>query len=365
MKKKINQTFLSCALLLLLGLIWGTGYSIARFAMTHDVTPLGYSFWQAIGPAFLISILAYLTRTRPVIASAAKQSPYDTLDCHVAKNASRNDERNSRDTSCHPHESENLRDTSCHPRESGDPFNCKFNIKFYLICGLTGIVIPNTVMYFAAAHLPASLLAMIVNIVPIVSYPMALAMKSEYFHWQRMMGIVLASIGLVLIITPQSDLSYAHFAPTILFTLLTPISFAFCSIYIAKYRPINTTIMTTTALMLIAASVLLTPFVIFTHSFYSLHYPLTLPDKIIILEIGLSSLGYLLFFQLIKIAGAVFYSLVDTVVVLTGILWGYVIFGEQLNQWTSSALIFILLGMILVTQLQPIIMNEQTNDKGL
>src|SRR5437870_3124623 len=104
--------------LIALGVIWGTGYSIARFAMTNGVPPLGYSFWQSLGPAVIIGLIAFWSN-KTVAFSAAK-------------------------------------------------------IRFYLICGLTGIAIPNTSMYFAASHLPASILAMLVNTVPIIAYPMAL-----------------------------------------------------------------------------------------------------------------------------------------------------------------------------------------------
>ena len=87
--------------LILLGFIWGTGYTIARFAMTHGVPPLGYSFWQSLGPAVMVGLISVLLQ------------------------------RNSFKKLTIP------------------------SLQYYLISGLTGIVIPNTTMYFAAPHLPA------------------------------------------------------------------------------------------------------------------------------------------------------------------------------------------------------------------
>ncbi len=291
-----TRPILSFVILIFLGAIWGTGYSIARFAMTNGVPPLGYSFWQSIGPAIVIGLLA-LIRHRTVTTSTS-------------------------------------------------------NLRFYLICGLTGIAIPNTSMYFAAPHLPASILAMIVNIVPIIAYPIALFVGLEKFSWERMIGILCAVAGLMLIILPKSSLPSAEMIPWVLSTLITPVSFAFCSIYIAKYRPKNSSLLALTAGMLIASSILLIPLVFMTHNFYMLHLPLTSPDWIILLEIALSSIGYVLFMQLIKIAGPVYYSLVDTIVVLTGIFWGYLIFNEHLNRWTLTAVCLILLALLLVTQQQ-------------
>lgn len=293
----INKQLKPLMLLLLLGFIWGTGYSIARFATTHGVPPLGYSFWQSLGPAILISLLVSTT---------------------------------------HRHQD---KITISH-------------LRYYLICGLTGIVIPNTNMYFAAPHLPAGLLAVIVNTVPIIGYPIALFARVEKFDLIRLLGVLCAVSGLMLFILPRASLPSSDMIPWILTTLITPLSFAFCAVYISRYRPARADSLSLSAGTLIAASLILMPFVIFTGNFYSLHLPFTAPDGVIILEIILSSTGYILFFQLIKIAGPVYYSLVDTVVSMTGLFWGYVLFHEKLNVYVSSGILLILLALLLVTKQQ-------------
>ncbi|HTM63217.1 MAG TPA: DMT family transporter [Gammaproteobacteria bacterium] len=296
MNKGLSNKMTSLGLLILLGMVWGTGYSIARFAMTNGVPPLGYSFWQSLGPAIVISLLsAYSSRNFSMTASRSR---------------------------------------------------------FYLVTGLTGIVIPNTTMYFAAPHLPAGILAMIVNTVPVIAYPMALFARLEKFNWERMIGIGCALIGLMLIILPASSLPAPEMVPWVLSTLITPVSFAFCSIYIARYRPAGSDSLVLSAGMLTFSSIMLLPMVIMSGSFYPFHYPLTMPDWVVLLEIILSSIGYVLFFQLIKIAGPVYYSLVDTIVVITGLFWGRVIFGEKLNNWTFTAVFFIVVALLLVTRYQ-------------
>lgn len=291
-----SNPLLGLLLLVLLGFIWGTGYSIARFAMTNGVPPLGYSFWQSLGPALIIWLISSTT-TSPVKIDAA-------------------------------------------------------HTRYYLICGLTGVVIPNTSMYFAAPHLPAGILAMIVNTVPIVAYPLALLTRLETFHWQRMTGIILALCGLMLLIIPKSSLPTPDMIPWVLATLITPISFAVCSIYIARYQPADTNSLSSSAGMLLFSTLLLLPLVLMSGNFYVPHFPFNIPDYIILLEILLSSAGYVLFFQLVKIAGPVYYSLVDSIVVLTGIFWGFIIFNEHLNQWTGMSLCLILFALLLVTRQQ-------------
>lgn len=290
MKSKPLSAFL---ILLLLGIIWGTGYSIARYATTNGVSPLGYSFWQSLGPALLIGFLCLLR-------------PQSRLKMSV------------------PH------------------------LRYYLICGLTGIVIPNTNMYFAAPHLPAGLLAVIVNTVPIIAYPMALLAGSENFNFLRLSGVLSAVFGIMLIIIPTTSFPFPHMNMWALSALVTPLSFAFCSVYIARFKPTGDSL-SFAAGTLIASTLILLPLVLMNNSFYFFHIPLTLPDVVVLLEILLSSVGYILLFKLISMAGPVYYSLVDTIVALTGLFWGSILFHEQLNHWTLPAILFIFVGLILVT----------------
>lgn len=291
-----NNKMTSLSLLLSLGFLWGTGYSIARFATLSGVPPLGYSFWQSIGPAILLGVVSSL-RAKHLQFSPA-------------------------------------------------------HLRYYLICGLTGIAIPNTNMYLSAPHLPAGILAVVVNTVPILAFPMALFARVEKFQWQRFIGVLFAVMGLMLLVIPKSSLPDAHSLPWVFSTLITPISFAFCSVYVARFRPKESDSLSLAAGTLLASSLLLAPFVFAYGKFYVPHFPPTSPDLVILLEIILSSIGYVLFFQLIKIAGPVYYSLVDTVVSITGLFWGYLIFHEALNLWSGSAVLLIIFALMLVTQRQ-------------
>src|SRR3989344_4451718 len=154
------------------------------------------SFWQPIRPAILISLLAFKNKSKTKLSTS--------------------------------------------------------HLRYYFICGLTGIVIPNTNMYFAAPHLPAGLLAVIVNTVPIVVYPMALLTRVEKFDSVRLLGVACAVTGLLFFIAPHASLPSSEMVPWILSTLITPLSFAFCAVYIARYRPADADSLSLSAGTLIA-----------------------------------------------------------------------------------------------------------------
>lgn len=292
---------LSLILLFSLGLLWGTGYSIARFVVTHGVPAASYSFWESFGPALLLSAAVFTQRWR------------------------------------HPQKTT--------PISPG-------HLQFYLVAGCLGIAIPNTCMYFAAGHLPAGLLAVTVNTVPVIAWPLALAVRLERFSLGRLIGLVLAVSGLLMLFAPRSQLPAAENWPWVLLALMTPLSFACCSLYTARFRPQQTGPVAIAAGMLSVATLLLVPLVITTGGLYLPHWPLNVTDGLIALEALLSSLGYIIFFELLRIAGPVYYSLVDTTVALTGLFWGYLLFDETFSLETGYGIFLILSGVLLVTRYQ-------------
>lgn len=295
----MSKRTLSLTLLLSLGFLWGTGYAIARYVMTHGIPAASYSFWESLGPAFLLFLLALYLR-KPATTSAYSLS----------------------------------------------------HLRYYLIAGLTGIAIPNTCMYFAAAHLPAGLLAVIVNTVPVIAWPLAVIAGLERIHLPRLLGLTLAITGLAFIVLPKSELPAGDSWGWMLLALITPFSFALCTVHITKFRPQGTGPVPIAAGMMIAASMLLLPMVLLSGDFYVPSWPLSVPDALIILETVLSSLGYILFFELLRVAGPVYYSLVDTTVSLTGLASGYFLFHEKIGFSAGCGIVLILLGVLFVTLTQ-------------
>ena len=84
------------------------------------------------------------------------------------------------------------------------------------------------------------------------------------------------------------------------------------------------------------------------HGFYPLTH-LNAPELVVILEIILSSIGYILFFILIRRAGAVYYSLVGGIVALTGLFWGFWIYDETLSRLDIYATLLILAALVLLS----------------
>ncbi|MES2614898.1 MAG: DMT family transporter [Bdellovibrionota bacterium] len=293
MSIKKSPVFYPLILLCLLGCTWGTSFSIAKYAMQSGITPLGYSFWQSVGPAILISCVVLL-------------------------------------------------------KEKKIPLSIN-HLLFYIVCGLIGICLPNLSMYFSAPHLDSGLLGLVVNTSPIMTYGFSILFIIEKFRPVRFSGICIGFLGLLLLFLPK--LNYPAQWHWLLFALSTPFLLSLCTIFMVKARPKNSSSLSLSAGMLIAAAVMIIPVTLNAHQFH----PLTtfnLPNLFIVIEILLSSLGYILFFELLKTAGPVYYSLVGCVVALVGLLWGAIIFKETPTslEWIAVTLI---LGAIFLVSFVP------------
>ena len=280
-------------LLLILGVLWGSGYSLARFATTHGVSPLGYAFWQSIGPAVLLLVCCIFSR---------------------------------------------------------QTWHYRFkDMLFFLLLGLIGIAIPNTTMYIVSQHLPAGLLAVIVNTAPIFIYVIAFLTAKEHFNLSRLGAVVLCVSGLYCIALQAAVVPEHHHLPWLMIALVSPLCFAITAIIVARYQPTQISELQSATSMLFAATLWLLPVLIFNHDFYRLslvHYP---PQNIaIVSEILLSSMGYIIFFRLLHQAGAVYYSLVSGIVAVMGIVWGLAFFHENFSIRTSIGMVLIIIAVVLI-----------------
>lgn len=277
-------------LLFMLGITWSLGYSIARYCITHGVHPLGYAFWQSLGPAILLSMVCCLTRQAMII-------------------------------------------------------NKQF-LLFYAVASLIGIAIPNSVMYFSAGHLPSGMVAVVTNTAPILTYVFSLFLRVERFRCLRMLGVFAAVLG-IYCIAMRGALSSFGDVHWLLLAFVTPVCFALCAVYIAKYQPKDSNSLVLATGMLWGASLWLS-LMLLTGSYF---YPLvaTVPTGLVLVEIVLSSVGYYLFFQLLKTAGPVYYSLVAGVVAVAGLFFGWLFFNESFQWIAMLGMLFVIIGIALVS----------------
>lgn len=278
------------ALLLLYGAMAGATFTLAKLAISAGVKPLGYAAWQTAGAGLLMGAAA-LARGRSIPRTPAA-------------------------------------------------------LRFYAICGLVGIAMPSLAMFTALAHIPAGAMAIVAATVPLFTFALAALLGCEAASARRLLGLLLGLAGAVVILQPRAaapgfgDFGWACLA------FLAPIGYAAGSVYAALRRPEGISPVVLTVGMLAFAGSALTGLAVLRGEAY---WPsgAGLAELAIAAQVLVSSFGYLMFFEIIRAAGPVFFSQTAYVVALAGMGWPWLLFGEPVDASVAAAAGLILAGVAL------------------
>ncbi|MEO1192468.1 MAG: DMT family transporter [Pseudomonadota bacterium] len=279
-------------LLLLLGTLWGASFSLGKIGIEGGVPELAYATWQTLCSAFVLWLVLRIGRKGLPRGRAAW--------------------------------------------------------RFCAISGMLGICIPNTIFYFTISHIPAGLMAVVVTTAPIITYSLALAAAMERLSWLRGGGIALGFCGALVIVLPEQALPADLAVEWLLFGFLTPFFYALSNLYAARYRPPGqSSLALASGMLLVAGSVSGVAMLAIGQSYAPLP-PWGWAEAALLGQIVISSLAYVIYFHIVQMAGAVYFSQVGYIVTVTGLLWGMWIFGEQHSAWIYGGTALILFGFTLV-----------------
>ena len=279
-------------LVLLCGLIWGMNFSLARLVIESGAHPVGITFWQAFGGGLVLWAYCRMAGREIPVSRAAFM--------HAT------------------------------------------------VIALCGTALPSTIYYYAAAHLPAGVLAITVALVPMATYALAWTLGLEKMGVWRLLGIVLGFLSVVLLMSPGAELPGAGAGGWLLLALVSVLCYAVEDVYVdARARGMD--LIGLLALSLFIAALIVAPLMYTQNAFYAFAWPPNQIDLAVVAIIFVCSVAYVLFFIAIQIAGAVFASLVGYTITLAGVFWGIVFFAERHTLWVWAALALMLLGLGLVT----------------
>lgn len=280
------------ALLMTMGLSWGLSFSLARIAAVGGVHPLSITFWEAaIAGAILLAISGARRRAVPITRALAL---------------------------------------------------------LYAVSGLLGMVLPGAIFFYAAAHVPAGVLAISLAIIPIVTFVASALLRLETFVLGRIAGVFLGTLAIVLLVGPQQSLPDPAQLPWVLLALVAAACYAAFNVMLALWKPAGATSSTTTIGMFVAAALTMVPILYATGTFAPFGWPWTEVEWAM-LGLGLiNAVAYSLFIHLIETAGPVFTSQTANLVTLFGVIWGMILFAEQHSVWVWLSLTTMMVALTLV-----------------
>lgn len=221
-------------------------------------------------------------------------------------------------------------------------------LRLYLVVGLVGSVFPGITAYQGMVHLPSGVMSILIAAVPLVAFPLAMALGMERLRPLRMLGLLMGLAGVALLVVPENGLPPGVDPIWVLIVLLGPVCYAIEGNYVA----LNGTegmdpVQVLTGASFVAALASL-PLALLTGQFILPHWPLGAPDLALLASTALHTLAYGGYVWLIGFAGSVFAAQVAYLVTLFGICWAMLFLGEGYSGWVWAALAVMLSGVALV-----------------
>lgn len=222
------------------------------------------------------------------------------------------------------------------------------SLRLYFILAMIGTILPNSLSYQAAVHLPSGIMSLLLSMIPMFAFVIALSLGNDSFVWRRFIGLILGLIGVLIIIAPAVDLGQ----PIPIFWagcyLVTALFYAFESNYIAKW---GTEGLGPFQVMLGASligAIVMAPVIVVSGQYIAPDPSLPLPQIALVGASVVHVFVYATYVWLAGRAGAVFTVQVSYMVTGFGLLWAWVMLGEAYAPTLWIALSVIFAGMYLV-----------------
>ena len=287
------QKMIPWVFLLIMGAVWGLSFSLGKIAVESGAKPFGISQFQ-VTVSGLILLAITLIRKKPI-------------------------------------------------RE------LKHQIRFIFMIALLGAAIPSVLFYYAAAHVPAGVLAITVALIPLMTYGFSIPFKMEKFSGIRFFGLVFGVIAICFIAMPENSLPDRSALPWILLACISAVCFAVENIILGLESAMTIGPIRLAMGMNLLAAVLLLPITLMTNSLFIPSFP---PQTVDLAVMGLALItvvAYTMFVMSVGLFGPVFASQTGYLVTLAGVLWGILIFDESHSIWVWLSLVSMIIGLALVT----------------
>ncbi len=284
---------LAIAYMMVMGAIWGLQISLAKLGAQSGIAAAAWTFFvNAVGAPVLLAIAAW---------------------------------RGTAPTSLLPHG------------------------RYALIAGASAIALPNTLVVVVMSHIPAGLAAVLNTTSPLMTYAIALMFGMARVERLRIAGLGFGVAGTLLVLGPRTSLPDPAMASWVAICLLVPFSYAASNIYIARQRPAGIDSIALAGAMQAGSFICLFPIALYQGLYLPLP-PSNPGDWALLLHASFSWIGALLFFEVMRLAGPVFFSQTGFLVTLCGVFWGWIIFDEAHSAWVWAAMLSIFFGLALVTR---------------
>jgi drug/metabolite transporter (DMT)-like permease len=294
----VSRRLLFVLVLLACGLAWGSTQTLGKLSVSTGYRHFGLLFWQfTLGAALLGSILLLRRRWPPM----------------------------NRQT-----------------------------LGFGLFIAVVGTLIPGTTFYLGVTHLPAGIMSILISTVPLISFPIALALGMDRFSALRLAGLLCGLAGVALIAGPGATALPAGTDPIWLaVAMVGPILYAVEANVVARVGTFGLDGLQVMTLASLIGACLALPLALGSGQFITPFVPWGTAEWALVTGALVHAVAYSTYVWLASNAGAVFAAQTSYIVTGSGVLWAMAVLGERLSPYALAALVLMLAGLALVQPRSP------------
>ncbi|MEZ5773564.1 MAG: DMT family transporter [Hyphomicrobiaceae bacterium] len=213
-----------------------------------------------------------------------------------------------------------------------------------LAAGITGNALPFALISWGEEHIDSGLAAILMGVMPLATVIIAHFVTSdEKLDLRKIVGVLLGLAGLVVLIGPEKLLTLGGDVPR-------QLAVAGASLCYAVNANITRTLTRapprgTVAAVLLVSTVIMVPISLLVDRPMSLSPSLASMLSIVTLGIVQTGIATLMLFEIVRRQGASFFSQINYLVPIAGVVWGAIVLGERVPPSAYAALALILLGV--------------------
>jgi len=219
---------------------------------------------------------------------------------------------------------------------------------FFLVISLTGTLLPNSFSYFAAFHLPAGIMGIVIALVPMFALMIALGIGTEKFSVSRLSGVFMGITAVALLIGPETSLPEPEKAIYILVALIAPFCYGCETNFLTTRSPPDANPVSTLFVASVFGTLIAAPLALASGSWVNLLEPWGPPEWSLLASSMLHTVAYCGYIWLVSSAGAVFSSQIAYVVTIASVFLSGYFLGEIYSGWVWLALAIMVAGIALV-----------------
>ena len=281
--------------LLIVGeVFFGATFPITRLAMDEGIPFFAYTFWSSFGAAIILLPVIALRRKLP--------------------NLSLN------------------------------------NIKFYTFSGIFGLAFPYTMLAIVAPKIPPAVLSLVITLAPVITYVIAITIKLDRLSIVRVLGIAAGVGGVLCILLPEASLPEGSSWIWMIIALSVPLSFAIMAILAALIKPTSSGSMDSAFALLVVATIIMLPIMLVSDQLWFFSGSMSTGDWAIILYMFINAIFYIILYEVVRLAGPVFFSSGNFIATLSGVFWSILIFQTMPSYWIWIALSLLSVGLFFVNR---------------